>query len=166
MILYFLRHGLASDRMTWQEDDHIRPLTDKGVERMHQEAKTIAALDLEIDQIISSPLTRAAQTARIVAEHLGRQDDLLIDERLAPGFDPKALESLLNDYPEAKALLLVGHEPDFSETISALVGGGRIVCKKGSLAKVDVDEDTLEGVLEWLVPPGILAADSGRIVSP
>ena len=163
MILYFLRHGLAGDRISWQEGDHVRPLSDKGKERMHQEAGKIASLDLGIDCIITSPLTRALQTAQIVAEHLGMQDDLIVDERLAPGFDHDSLAEILHAYPKVKSLLLVGHEPDFSETISAIIGGGRIVCKKGSLAKVNIAEETMEGVLEWLAPPGLLTMDSGRI---
>jgi phosphohistidine phosphatase len=51
--------------------------------------------------------------------------------------------------------MLVGHEPDFSETIRALIGGGRVVCKKGGLARVDLlsDAATLSGQLVWLIPP-------------
>jgi len=157
MILYFLRHGLAYERGEWLGDDSLRPLTEKGIERMRQEAQVIAKLDLELDAIITSPLTRALQTAQIIAERLTLSDRLVEDNRLAPGFGLDELTELLTSFPHAQGLMLVGHEPDFSETISALIGGGEIICKKGGLARVVLQNmNTLAGQLEWLIPPGVL----------
>ena len=70
MKLFFLRHGLA-DRSAWSGYDDERPLTPYGKERMLAEAETIARLDLGLDAIITSNLTRAQQTTEIVAERLG-----------------------------------------------------------------------------------------------
>jgi len=157
MILYFLRHGLAYERGEWLGDDSLRPLTEKGLERMRQEAQVLANLDLELDAILTSPFTRALQTAQIVADHLKLTDRLVEDNRLTPGFGLDELTEILTVFPQAQGLMLVGHEPDFSETISALIGGGEIVCKKGGLARVDLQNiTTLAGQLEWLIPPGIL----------
>ncbi len=59
--------------------------------------------------------------------------------------------------------MLVGHEPDFSETIAELIGGGRVVCKKGGLARVDVADSSLDdGELVWLLPPKDLARRETR----
>jgi len=63
---------------------------------------------------------------------------------------------ILQAYPEAKALMLVGHEPDFSQLIGELIGGGRVTCKKGSLACVELNNTSLQGELVWLVPPSVL----------
>jgi phosphohistidine phosphatase len=53
--------------------------------------------------------------------------------------------------------MLVGHEPSFSQVIGQLIGGGRIVMKKGGLARVDVNSiDTLPGELVWLLAPKML----------
>jgi phosphohistidine phosphatase len=156
MILYFLRHGRA-DRSAWMGMDFERPLTEDGKERMVQEAESIHQLDLGPDVILTSPLVRAYQTAEIVAERLSMHDLLVVDERLEPGFGPGDLEEILEEYPQADEIMLVGHEPDFSETISYLIGGGTIVCKKGSLARVDlVDAGPLAGELVWLIPPKAL----------
>jgi phosphohistidine phosphatase len=153
--LYFLRHGLAANRSEWSGDDSERPLTSKGQALMAREAQTIAQLGLQLDLILTSPLVRALQTARIVAEALGMQERLQADERLAPGFGMPALAEVLKERSGVSALMLVGHEPDFSETIGALIGGGRVVCKKGSLARVDLPDDgSLAGDLVWLIPPG------------
>lgn len=156
MRLFFLRHGLA-DRSQWHGPDFERPLTAEGKERMQREAEFMARLNLEFDLIITSPLTRALQTAQIVAEHLFLSHVLKEDERLA-GLDLDSLQEILNEYPHAESILLVGHEPDFSYTIGGLIGNAYIVCKKGSLARVDVHSSyDLGGELVWLLPPKVLA---------
>jgi phosphohistidine phosphatase len=76
------------------------------------------------------------------------------DKRLAPGFGRDNLEQVLADHPEAKNIMLVGHEPDFSLTISALTGGDKVILKKGGLARVDLTATApLQGDLVWLLPP-------------
>jgi phosphohistidine phosphatase len=53
--------------------------------------------------------------------------------------------------------MLVGHEPDFSLIISALTGGGKVILKKGGLARVDITATApLQGDLVWLLPPKIM----------
>jgi len=137
--------------------DFERPLTEDGKECMLREADFIAQLDLGLDAILTSPLVRAYQTAEIVAERLNMLDLLTVDEQLEPGFGPIDLAEILEGYPEADEIMFVGHEPDFSETISYLIGGGNIVCKKGSLARVDlIDAGPLAGELVWLIPPKAL----------
>ena len=151
--LYFLRHGLA-DWPGWDKPDEERPLTPDGIERMKLEAKTIKRLKLAPDAILSSPLVRARQTADLVADRLGLP--VKVSALLAPGFNLQKLEKLVRD-ADAGTLLLVGHEPDFSTTISQLVGGGRIVMKKGGLARVDITSlDSLGGELVWLLASAVL----------
>ncbi|RPI81970.1 MAG: phosphohistidine phosphatase SixA [Chloroflexi bacterium] len=160
MELYFLRHALAGDRMDWKEDDRLRPLTEEGKKRTASSAEKIARLNLGLDAIITSPLVRARQTAEIVADRLDMRSKMVEDESLAPGFGPKELSEILEKYPDANALMVVGHEPDFSDTISTLIGGGDIVCKKGGLVRVTLlNVQALEGQLVWLIPPKILAGN-------
>ncbi len=157
MKVYFLRHGLASDREQWQGDDFERPLTDEGREKMAREAKALAKLGIALDAIITSPLVRAKQTAEIVADRLKLHNRLKKDERLSPGFDAEQLRLVLQDHTDADAIMLVGHEPDFSATIEHIVGGAKIDLKKGGLACVDLaNVASLDGVLLWLVPPKLL----------
>lgn len=158
MRLYFLRHGLAHAWREWEGDDALRPLTSVGKARMQRETLTIRQLDLKLEVIVTSPLVRAYQTAELVARELRLLDKLVKDERLAPGFNVAQLAMLLQAQRGTRALLLVGHEPDFSETISAVIGGGKVVCKKGSLACVELsDVEMLQGELVWLLPPKVLA---------
>jgi phosphohistidine phosphatase len=156
MKIYFLRHGLAGARSEWKHDDAARPLTEEGIDKMKRIAATLAALDLGLGVILTSPLVRARQTAEIVAQKLNLK--LIEDARLAPGFNVEQLRAILLDHPGVDALMVVGHEPDFSETISALIGGGRIVCKKGGLALVELpNAHSRKGELVWLIPPKVLA---------
>ncbi len=158
MNLYFLRHELAGDREDWMGDDRKRPLTEQGKKRMAASAKLLDMLDLGLEAILTSPLVRARQTAEIAAEGLGLEKVLVEDERLAPGFGLEALAQILKDHSGAKALLLVGHEPDFSETVGAITGGSEILFKKGGLARVDLTDLAVpQGQLVWLIPPKLLS---------
>jgi phosphohistidine phosphatase len=158
--LHWLRHGPA-DRKEWiGSDDRKRPLTSKGRERIERETLQLAEMDFLPSLILTSPLTRARQTAEIVARVLGRSGDLREEPLLAPGFSLTHLTELLTRYDDRDDLLLVGHEPDFSETLSAVIGGGQLLMKKGGLACVDLAQlDPPSGVLLWLVPPKFLVGD-------
>ncbi len=160
MKLYFLRHGIAEDREQWTDNDEKRPLTDKGKKRMAKEGKRMKEMGIAPDLILTSPLVRAKQTAEIAAEHLSLEDKVKEDKRLAPGFAVPAVGEILREYRDADSIMLVGHEPDFSETVASLIGGGHVVCKKGGLALIELEQpDSLQGELLWLIPPSLLADD-------
>jgi phosphohistidine phosphatase len=158
--VYFLRHGLA-DWPDWDPaHDDERPLTSNGVVRMKAEAKRFEQLGLKFDVILTSPFKRARQSAEIVARRLG--GELVEDPALAPGFNETVVAAIVGRYPAAKAILLIGHEPDFSATISALIGGARIKLKRGGLARVETawrESGDLSGTLVWLLPPKWLTVD-------
>ena len=156
--LYFLRHGVAYERDEWQGDnDELRPLTDEGKSAMKREAKYLKQIKLELDCLITSPLVRAHDTAQFVANAL----DLKLEESplLKPGFDVVALGKLLKQYNPSKGIMVVGHEPDFSSVISAVIGGGSIEMRKGGLARIDLTQvDPPGGDLVWLLTPSVLGA--------
>jgi phosphohistidine phosphatase len=153
MKLYFLRHGIA-DWPEWDPArDHERPLTKDGLTKMKAQARTLAQLGVKINAVLSSPYTRAYQTADIVAAKLGLEGKT--EPRLAPGFHLAKLKEIAALFGEDQALLLVGHEPTFSMVIAELIGGGRVQMKKGGLARVDVNHE-LQGELVWLLQPKIL----------
>ena len=162
VILYFLRHGIAVDRLKWRGDDADRPLTAAGSVRLKRTAITLASLSLDINRIVSSPLLRARQTADIVAGQLHLPRPVECCPALSPGFNTQALAKVVGDTPRSRSLLLVGHEPDFSETVGALIGQARLVIKKGGLCRVDITQlHPLAGELLWLLPPKILAQRPG-----
>jgi phosphohistidine phosphatase len=156
MNLYFFRHALA-DHPNWSGPDTDRPLNEKGIRRTTRSAQTIQKLGLGLELILSSPLARARQTAELIIAKSNLDIPLEIETRLAPGFNLDDLAAILEDHPANNAIMLVGHEPDFSTVISDLTGGSRLVMKKGGLARVDVlDHSPPRGELVWLIPPKML----------
>jgi phosphohistidine phosphatase len=151
MRLFFLRHGIAEDRAPGQSDFQRR-LTQEGVEEMEGVGKGMRKLDLRLDLILTSPLVRARETAEIAAKTLDLEKALKIEERLASGCGFSDLQQALSGVPDQARALLVGHEPDFSEFVGHLIGGGAVRMKKASLACLDVDRvQPGYGCLRWLL---------------
>ncbi len=169
--LYFLRHGIAEDAAPGMPDSG-RKLTDEGRANMLLEAEALKRLDLKLDEIITSPLARALETAQIVAEVIEAADELHVDDRLACGCSMGDLRRLLADYPNADRLLLVGHNPDFTILPSQLVGQTNLRMPKGAIARVDVQKvEPGAGELRWLIPPKLLVlaggfGDAGAALEP
>ena len=150
MQLYFLRHGEA-DWPNWKKSDDERPLTGFGKKEMRDVAKFLARLKVSLNLIVTSPLPRASQTAEIAADYLKAK--VRKDELLAPGFGMSELQTVFKRH-DAKALMLVGHEPDFTTVIAGLTGAS-LKLSKGGVALIDVKPDSEEGKLLWLFPPKI-----------
>ena len=150
MQLYFLRHGEA-DWPHWTRPDDERPLTDFGKKEVRQVAKFLDRLKVKPNLVVTSPLPRALQTAEVAAGQL--KTKLRQDEALEPGFGISELRTLLKRHG-SKALMLVGHEPDFTSVISALTGASLKLSKAG-VALVDFDPETEKGRLFWLFPPRV-----------
>src|SRR6266704_4807583 len=148
MQLYFLRHGEAG-WPDWKKSDDARPLTDFGKKEVRDVAKFLTPLKVQPDLIVTSPLPRAVQTAEIAADYL--KPKLRKDELLAPGFGMSELRTILKRH-RSKALMLVGHEPDFTNVISGLTGASLKLSKAG-VALLDVNPEFEEGKLLWLFPP-------------
>jgi phosphohistidine phosphatase len=148
MELYFLRHGEA-DWPDWKKSDDERPLTKRGKKEMREVAAYLARIDARPSLILTSPLPRAWQTAEIAAETL--KIKCCEDKMLAPGFGRSELKRLLEKYPK-DSLMFVGHEPDFTKTISALTGASLKLSKAG-VAKIDIERSLEDGRLLWLFPP-------------
>jgi phosphohistidine phosphatase len=166
MNLYFLRHGIAVKPGTpGFENDSERPLIPKGERRLRKTAAAMKELDLSFDLILSSPLTRARQTAEIVAGELKLLGCLKFTDALIPGGKSQALIQELNELkPAPENVLLVGHEPDLSRLISLLVSGGEdtaaVEMKKGGLCKLKAGElqSGRCAQLAWLLTPSQLGS--------
>lgn len=164
MEIYVLRHAIAADRdpNRWS-DDSLRPLTDRGKRRMKRAARGMRRLGLKFDAVLSSPYTRARETAEIVAGRMGFE--VIYTEQLtATGSFEGLVAELQNMQPPPRHVLLVGHEPDLSEFICRLVGGQPahwVVMRKGGLCKITVDHLDIRqtrGRVEWLLTPSHLRA--------
>lgn len=153
--LYFLRHAHAGDPAGWSAPDASRPLSEKGLRQAERMGRHLAEIGFTTDAVITSPKVRAARTAEIVAEHL--DVEVMADPRLAGPLTLEDLADVLTDAGHPTRPVLSGHDPDFSDLVSELVGAP-IEVKKGALVRVDVD-GPLEpggGSLRWLLPPSLL----------
>jgi phosphohistidine phosphatase len=148
MLLYFLRHGEA-DWPNWKKPDDERPLTKSGKKEMCELAKFLRRLKVRPKVIVTSPLPRAAQTAEIAADYLKAK--MLEDDLLEPGFGTDELQTLLKRH-SADSVIIVGHEPDFTDVISELTGASLKLSKAG-VALVELDPDSRKGRLLWLFSP-------------
>jgi phosphohistidine phosphatase SixA len=114
MRIHLCRHAEASPG----EPDELRELTGAGRRGARMLGERLAQLEEPPRVVVTSPLTRAQQTAEPVAERLGC--DVLVRDELAPGATADSLRSAVAglDGPVAA----VCHQPDCSGIMLAVTG--------------------------------------------
>jgi phosphohistidine phosphatase SixA len=114
MRIHLCRHAEASPG----EPDELRELTNAGRRGARMLGERLAQLEDPPRVVVTSPLTRARQTAEPVAERLGC--DVLVRDELAPGATADSLRSAVAglDGPVAA----VCHQPDCSGIMLAVTG--------------------------------------------
>ena len=156
MIVYFLRHAYAGKGLPNPRKDERRPLDEEGILQARYVGRLLANLDVQVDQIISSPLKRSLQTASLVANELAFEGAVQTDDALRSDSELEQFHELVTRCRKYEAVMIVGHNPSLSEFLSKTVagaGGARVELKKGSIAKVEMTGRT--GTLQWLVTPKI-----------
>lgn len=158
--LYLVRHAIAAERGPAFPDDRQRPLTDDGTRRFKQAVLGLAALGVELDLILTSPLARAEQTAALLSHGFRKRVPVKVLDALAPGGKPAAVVEAVGKHArQHRRLALVGHEPDLGELAARLLGArGGIEFRKGAVCAIDVDTALPggPGTLRWLLPPRML----------
>jgi phosphohistidine phosphatase len=162
MLLYIVRHAWAeqADESLWP-DDRGRPLSKEGRKRFAEVVEKLAKREFAPELIVTSPLVRCAETARILAEGLPQKPELVEREELAPGSD---LDGLLEWSKRSggrhEQVAWVGHAPDVGRMAAELVGDGRAAIEfaKGAVAAIEFDFRPAKGagMLRWLVTAKML----------
>src|SRR5436853_952889 len=157
MTVYFLRHASAGKKILNAQKDERRPLDEEGVLQARYIGRMLANLDVQVECIISSPLKRALQTASLVANELAVENPVPTEDALRPEATFEQFQEMLADYRKHEAVLVVGHNPSFTEffskTISETTGAAQVEFKKGAVAKVELRGRS--GTLHWMVTPKI-----------
>lgn len=157
--LYLVRHAIAAERgEDWPNDDK-RPLTARGVARFKESVDGMRKLGVEVDEIFTSPLIRAKQTAELMASGLGGKPTVRTLDALAPGQTPGSVMAQLSRVAKRRRIALVGHEPGLGELAAHLIGAGRALAfKKGGACRIDVESlsSRRPGALSWFVQPKLL----------
>jgi phosphohistidine phosphatase len=154
--LYLVRHAHAGNSATWNGPDSERPLSPKGRRQAERLGTFLAERGFAPDGIVTSPKLRARQTAQLIADAIGIA--INVDDRLAGPLDTQTIGEIA-EHVGGTTVVLVGHDPDFSELCSLLSGAEYIPMKKGTLARIDLTLPVQPGggVLRWLVPPELIA---------
>jgi len=150
--LWFLRHGEAEAHGV--RPDAERRLTPRGEQQSAAAGRALAALGCSFAHAFTSPKVRARETARLAAVPLELEP--VEHAVLAAGFERDDALALLGALGADERLLVVGHDPDFSEVVHDLTGA-RVKFKKGSVAAVQM-KGTTGGELIALLRPHELAA--------
>jgi phosphohistidine phosphatase len=159
VIIYFLRHASAGQSKANPTQDAKRPLDKDGIDQCGYIGRALAGLDVQVDVIISSPLKRATQTASLVANEIGHDGKVVFSPALAPSSTIEDFNGLLESHARQDAIMLVGHNPNLSQFLSALVSGGAnetgIDLKKGAVARIEWTRRK-PAVLTWCVTPKLV----------
>jgi phosphohistidine phosphatase len=137
MQIYILRHGIAEDAAPGQSDS-ARRLTSEGKQKLRAILTVAREAKVRPDVLLSSPLTRAMETAEIAHQILKVTERILQTDVLTPSYSPERVWDEIRLHRDAEQIMLTGHEPQFSSLVQFLTGG-RVEMKKGAIARVDTE---------------------------
>lgn len=155
--LYINRHAKAVRE--GYDHDLKRNLRPRGIEDAHKMGRYLKHRDFLANLIITSPASRALQTAELIAEHTG---ELLIRNDHLYGEDWFSILGVLREQAHSvESIRIVGHNPDLEELCLKLCGirpGGIHLATCGILC-ISCDITTWDelgensGTLEWSLRP-------------
>lgn len=156
MKLYIIRHAPAELRhifsQTGQSDD-LRPITDKGAQRMDAMLRFFKKNEEDVNLFLQSPLTRCLQTGEI-CKNFFPNATFKTTENLGPDHSAQSLYDEIQSY-DVDSMAIIGHEPDLGQFISWLLfrqASDHFPLKKSGFAKMDLYKDG-RAYLKWLVRP-------------
>ena len=157
MVVYVMRHAEAVEGSGTLRDEW-RYLTEKGRSAAEKMSSSIARFGPKPRLTITSPLTRAVQTAEIAAEKACRKNVVVASGLLLPGADIGELVAHLKECRAAKRVMLVGHEPQLGALVATLLGreNETISLKKGACVTLEFDPDKEDKPASflWYLAPG------------
>jgi phosphohistidine phosphatase len=160
MTIYFLRHASAGQGLVNPKKDEKRALDKDGIEQCGYVGRALAALDAQVDVIVSSPLKRATQTASLVGNEMGYEGKLQVEAALRPGATFADFRKMLEKYSAQESIMVVGHNPNLSQFLGTVISESgceaSVDLRKGAVARVEMRRTT--GTLHWCLTPKALRA--------
>ncbi len=160
MRLLVVRHAIAEDREEFarsHRDDAARPLTAEGRTKMERAAAGVRELVPELDLLAASPFTRALETAEIIAK---AYNGLRVERvpALAPGGGVGRVVEWLASLRAPGTVAAVGHEPDLSQLVCALLAGTEgpfLELRKGAACLLEFPGPVAKSAatLDWFLGP-------------
>ena len=163
MNLFILRHASAGTSRLNPLLDVKRPLDKEGKQHCLQLAYVLNALKVNFDMVVSSPLKRALQTAQLVSTEMGYEAPITLSKSLAPAATVADFHKLLGECKGRENVLMVGHNPNLQEFLSAVLtpkqagaGLAKLRLRKGSIARVSLVREP--ATLQMLLDPRTVRA--------
>ncbi len=159
--LIFFRHGKSD----WQAPsglDRDRPLAPRGVVAAQGMGKLLTTLEAQPDHAITSPAVRAHSTLELAREAGHWSCSVAVSQDLYEASPEQVLGVIRGQSDRHQRLLLVGHQPTWSDTISWLMGGGQVEVPTATLVCLDLQTSDWrqvapgQAILLWLLPPKLL----------
>ncbi|MGB9716605.1 MAG: phosphohistidine phosphatase SixA [Thermodesulfovibrionales bacterium] len=152
MILYLVQHGDAKR----EEEDPLRPLSEKGVKDVKAVASFISRLNIELEEVLHSGKLRAKQTAELIAEKIKISKGISETDGIAPLDDPTIWVERLNK--KTNPIMLVGHLPHLGKLTSLLLCGDKekntVAFKMGCVVCLKRDDKMWS--IQWMIIPEML----------
>lgn len=121
-LLTLVRHAKSSWKFP-DLADRDRPLNERGRRDAPEMGRRLAALGYRPDLIVSSPANRAHTTARTIAEAIGYPlEHIDVQDAMYMAAVDDVLEIARSTSDEITRLMLVGHNPTFTELVNHLSG--------------------------------------------
>src|SRR5262245_48793761 len=131
MVVYFLRHASAGTSLDDPKKDEKRPLDEEGILQCRYVGRALAALDVSVEQLLTSPLKRALQTASLVANEIGFEGKIATQPELRPEATYDQFREMLRRYPNSESIMVVGHNPNLAQFL------GNIISSRAASASID-----------------------------
>ena len=153
-----IRHGLAGSSLEDEFLDEERPLIKKGKEKMKGIAKRLKELNICFDQVVTSPLLRAKETAEIINNYCGATPEILVTDLLRPASSYQKLCKYLNALKRLEKVAIIGHEPFLGGFASYCLAKSQtpfISLKKGGVLMLTIDKviKPERCLLSWIMEP-------------
>lgn len=156
--LIVFRHAKSD----WDADyssDHDRPLARRGVKAAKTMGLLLAKSGKLPDLILCSTATRARQTLELAYHHGNWNSKIQYSEQLYDSAAGEIISLLQQMQNSSHSIMVVGHEPTWSQLISQLIGGGNIRFPTAAMARIDFYLNDWAGInagngqLRWLLQP-------------
>jgi phosphohistidine phosphatase len=159
--LYLVRHAKSSREQ--QGSDIDRPILEKGIKRTLKVIRFLNERHVKIDQMISSPATRALQTAILVAKGIGYPEDKIrLEQKIYDGYYDRILDVIYATANEINSLMIFGHNPTITHLANLFINPGVDFLPTTGTICISFDTEKwefiprVEAVSEFIVFPKML----------
>jgi phosphohistidine phosphatase len=158
MLLYLMRHAAAESRSSSGRDED-RILTPDGKQELKKVLAVLQKAAVRPAIVVSSPYTRARETATLAASTLNGTGEILNAPSLEPDSTPVRVWEEFRQHHREDSVLMTTHEPLISAAAAWMLGSSRIPIHFSTSTIACIQFDNLfgapAGTLRWLMSPDL-----------